>query len=59
MLRHSINLPRLANLLDFFGLGFFYGAESEMMPEDTIMRWETLDMKSPIFTYPQDSCDGN
>ena len=23
------------------------------------MRWEPLEMKSPIFTYPQDNCDGN
>jgi len=48
MIRHTVNLPCLANLLDVFGLGFFFGASSEVEMQDVLVRWESLEMDSPV-----------
>ena len=42
-----------------FGMGFFFGASSEVEMVDNLVRWESIDMISPIIKYTHDKCNGN
>ena len=52
-------MPQKANLFDIFGLGFFFGASTDIQMEDNLVRWEPVELDKPTVEHRYGECDAN